>query len=263
MDVLFHTTNPFKGVIVERDRLPPDPATFERQLSHSIEVWKAGGLLTVWLEVPIGFSDLIPIGVKAGFEFHHAGNDYVMMTFRLVKDTFIPVYATHYIGAGGVVINQKDELLVVCERYRRDNKPSYKLPGGSLQSGEHLQDCVIREVKEETGIETIFDALVCFRHWHGYRFSKSDIYFVCRLRPKSQDITIQQEEIEECLWMPILEYLESEYVHAFNKSIVRAALESPGLVPVEMEGYPDRKEREFFMPRSLSFGSGTSSSHNL
>jgi len=263
MDVLIHTTNSFKGVIVDRDRLPPAPAAFERQLGHSIEVWKADGFLTVWLEVPIDLSDLIPIGVKAGFEFHHAGMDYVMMTFRLVKDTFIPSYATHYIGAGGVVINHKDELLVVCERYRRDNKPSYKLPGGALQSGEHLQDCVIREVKEETGIETVFDALVCFRHSHGYRFSKSDIYFVCRLKPKSQDITIQQEEIEECLWMPICKYLESEYVHAFNKSIVKAALGSPGVVPVEMDSYPDRKEREFFMPKSLSLDSRTSSSNSL
>ena len=253
MNVLLHKINPFKGVIIERDGLPADPDTFERQLAYSSEVWKADGLLAVWLEVPIDFSDLVPVAAKAGFEFHHTGSNYVMMTLRLVEDAFIPGYATHYIGAGGVVINHKDELLVVCERHRRSNEPSYKLPGGALQPGEHLEDCVIREVKEETGVETVFDALVCFRHWHGYRFSKSDIYFVCRLKPKSQNITMQQEEIEECLWMPVLDYLESEYVHAFNKSIVKAALESPGVVPVDLDGYPDRREREFFMPGNLSY----------
>ncbi len=253
MNVLAHSTNPFKGVIIETEDLLADPTNFQKQLVHSLKVWKTDGLLAVWLELPIELSDLVPVSVKAGFEFHHTGGKYLMMTCRLVEDAFIPAYATHYIGTGGVVINDKKELLVVCERHRRSDKPSYKLPGGALQAGEHLEDCVVREVREETGIETIFDALICFRHWHGYRFSKSDIYFVCRLKPKNQNITMQHEEIEECLWMPVSEYLGSEFVHAFNKSIVKAALESPGVVPVDMEGYPDSEEREFFMPRNLSY----------
>ena len=36
-----------------------------------------------------------------------------------------------------------------------------------------------------------------FRHWHGYRYGKSDIYFVCRLAPLSEELTMQTEELEE------------------------------------------------------------------
>ena len=252
MMMLEHTLNPFNGVVIERDRLPADPGVFRQQLTHSLDQWKTAGYLLVWLEVPIDRSELVPVGVKAGFEFHHTGKNYLMMTLRLVENAFIPGYATHFIGAGGVVLNDEDEILVVCERHRRSKKPSYKLPGGALQSGEHLADCVIREIREETGIEAIFDAIVCFRHWHGYRYAKSDIYFVCRLKPRNHDITIQVQEIEECLWMPVAEYLESEYVHSFNREIVQAALNSPGVVPVSMDGYADAKEREVFMPRNLS-----------
>ena len=48
--------------------------------------------------------------------------------------------------------------------------------------------------------------------------------------------------------MPVQHYLKSEYVHAFNKSIVRVALNSPGVVPTSIDGYADPEMREVFMP---------------
>ena len=116
------------------------------------------------------------------------------------------------------------------------------------RSGEHLVDAVLREVLEETGVQAKFESLVCFRHWHGYRYGKSDIYFVCRLSPLSQDVTMQAEEIEECFWMPVDEYFASDLVSAFNKRIVHAALKSPGVAPEWIDGYADPTRYEFFMP---------------
>jgi 8-oxo-dGTP pyrophosphatase MutT (NUDIX family) len=169
----------------------------------------------------------------------------------LVDGAYFPPYASHYVGAGGVVINEDRELLVVSERYRRRGRgPSYKLPGGALLPGEHVVHGVSREILEETGVKTRFESLVCFRHWHGYRFGKSDIYFVCRLSPLTTEVAKQAEEIEECLWMPVDEYLEADKVSPFNKSIVRAALTSPGIVPTPMDGYDDEERFEFFGPSS-------------
>ena len=66
-----------------------------------------------------------------------------------VADALIPGYATHFIGAGGVVINEKEEILVVSEKCRRNrNNPAYKLPGGALHAGEHIAEAVTREVLE-------------------------------------------------------------------------------------------------------------------
>ena len=249
MDVLEFITNPFRGAVTKSSSLPPNPAEFARRLGHSLEFWRAEGLQTVWIEIPTNLAGLIPVAVEAGFNFHHSSEDYLMLTHRLVPDALIPPFATHYIGAGGVVLNEDRELLLVCERYRRPGQPPfYKLPGGALQPGEHLADAVVREVLEETGVQTRFDALVCFRHWHGYRYGKSDIYFVCRLSPLSREITMQAEEIEECIWMPSEQFLASEDVSNFNKSIVRAALDSPGIVRSWIEGVGDPETREFFMP---------------
>ena len=251
MDLINSSVNRFGGVVVDPEDLPGLPNPFCHQLAQSLSTWTTQGFKVVWLEIPISRSALIPVAVEAGFVFHHSGQDYLMLTYQLEAGAFVPPYATHYIGAGGVVINDREELLVVWERaHQQSGRKYYKLPGGALHQGEHIADCVKREIREETGIKTRFESLVCFRHWHGYRFGKSDIYFVCRLAPLNHDITADEHEIQECLWMPVDEYLTSEHVGVFNRHIVRAALDGTGpLVPTWIEGYQtEPRRREIFMP---------------
>lgn len=255
MQTLTHTVNQFRGVVVAPEQLPTDPDEFAARLTHSLREWQAADLRVVWMELPTTRARLIPVAAEAGFTFHHTDEAVLTMTYRLQPDAFVPTFATHYIGAGGVVINQRQELLVVSERHRRDlSRPYYKLPGGALHPGEHLADAVIREVFEETGVRAKFEALVCFRHWHGYRYGKSDIYFICRLSPLSEEIAIQMDEIEESVWMPVQRYLDSEYVSVFNKQVVAAAIESSGVVPTWIEGYADPSRYEFFMPNGNGAG---------
>lgn len=253
MQTLAHTINNFRGVAIDPEQLPTDPQEFEQRLAYSLAEWQAADLKLVWLDVPVEKARLIPVATEAGFTFHHSHERTLMMTYRLQPEALIPGYATHCIGAGGVVLNDERKLLVVNERHRRDkSRPYYKLPGGALHPGEHLADAVIREVFEETGVRAKFESLVCFRHWHGYRFGSSDIYFICRLSPVTEEITIQQDEIEDSHWMPVDEYLSSEYVGDFNKRIVRAALLTPGIRTAWIDGYSDPSRYEFFMPDDMN-----------
>ncbi len=259
MEAFEFSSNPFGGVLPVPDALPAHPDEFRVRLGHSLDTWAGDGYKLVWLEVSSEKAALIPVAVDAGFSFHHTGEEYLMLVRRLAEDATIPPFASHYIGAGGVVVNSANELLVVRER--RPGSPtrsrSFKLPGGLVEAGEHLADGVVREVFEETGVRTRFASVASFRNQHGYRHAKSDIYFACRLEPLSHEITIQIEEIEECRWMPLSQYLGSETVSLFNKSIVRATLESPGLAPTSIDGYPDPEKREFFMPVSTDQPSHT------
>ena len=109
---------------------------------------------------------------------------------------------------------------------------------------------------EETGVKAVFESIACFRQWHGYRYGKSDIYFVGKLRPLSREISMQADEIQECLWMPVDEFIASESIANFNKQIVRAALESDGIVQSFIEGFGGPDTREYFMPRHLIDGTG-------
>jgi 8-oxo-dGTP pyrophosphatase MutT (NUDIX family) len=252
MELLPHEVNQFNGVVIKPEGLSLDPAQFGDRLYHSLATWRERGHLVVWLELPVDQAMLIAPATSQGFRFHHTEEESVTLTYRLAEGALIPTYATHYLGAGGVVVNPRRELLVVNERHRRDHsRPYWKLPGGALHPNEHLADAVVREVFEETGVRAEFDALVCFRHWHGYRWGKSDIYFVCRLHPISEEITIQLDEIEDARWMPVDEYLGSDYVSPMNKRVVHAAISSPGLPPDWIEGYGDPSRYEFFIPRGL------------
>lgn len=254
MPLLASETNPFGGRIIDPGALPADRRTFAGDLAESIAAWRTEGVKVVWLQLPTRLAELVPEAVAAGFAYHHATEGWVQLTISLEAGSYIPPFATHYIGAGGVVINERRELLVIQERHH--TRKHYKLPGGALHPGEHLVEAVIREVAEETGITTEFVCLVCFRHWHGYRHGKSDIYFVTRLRPLAEVITPDPSEIAECFWMPVAAYLEHPDTHAFNRRIVQAALdlEQSGdgcysLQPEELPGYGASETHELFFPR--------------
>jgi 8-oxo-dGTP pyrophosphatase MutT (NUDIX family) len=249
MEPFESTTNPYGGVVPSPEGLPDSPEAFRLRLQSSLGSWRAEGFKVVWLQLPVDRAALVPAAIETGFAFHHTGQDYLMLTYPLVKGAFVPPYASHYIGAGGVVLNGDNELLVVHERYSgAGSGRSYKLPGGAVHEGEHLAEGVVREVLEETGVRTRFEALACFRLQHGYRYGKSDIYFVCRLAPLTHRISRQKEEIEECLWMPLERFLSGEDVSSFNKSVVQAALQNKGLAATEIDGYRSPRRREVFMP---------------
>ena len=54
----------------------------------------------------------------------------------------------------GTVPPPNNKVLVVQERFRFS--AHWKLPGGYVDPGEDIDEAAIREVKEETGIETEF-----------------------------------------------------------------------------------------------------------
>ena len=70
---------------------------------------------------------------KHGFYFHHAKDNYVLMVLWMDKSVAnrMPGYADHYVGLGGVVINNKNQILLIKEN-RADDKRKWKLPGGFM-----------------------------------------------------------------------------------------------------------------------------------
>ncbi|KAJ8532509.1 hypothetical protein K7X08_012432 [Anisodus acutangulus] len=62
------------------------------------------------------------------------------------------------------VLNEKKELLVVQENSgRMKGTGIWKIPNGGVEEGEDIFKRAVREVKEETGIDTEFLEVLVFR----------------------------------------------------------------------------------------------------
>jgi len=105
------------------------------------------------------------------------------------------------VGVGAVVIDGTKVLLV-----RRGNEPlkgEWSLPGGALEVGETLQQGVVREVLEETGLTVtpagvveILDRIVRDEESERIRYHYVLIDFVCRVIGGSPLVGSDADEVQ-------------------------------------------------------------------
>lgn len=177
---------------------------FRETLEKRVAGWQAAGKGGLWLRVPTECAGLCGAAAALGFDFHHAKPGYVLMTrWLLPTPSPLPKYAFTQIGCGGVVVNSKGEVLMVQEKV--SPMPMYhgswKLPGGLADPGENFADAVAREVREETGVESLLAGVVSLRHMHGVRFGQSDLYVVVLLQAATEEIHMDPNELMGAKWM--------------------------------------------------------------
>ncbi|OAY84710.1 Nudix hydrolase 8, partial [Ananas comosus] len=239
----------YGGIVINPDRLPRDASAFANALQASLSLWNLLGKKGVWLKLrwidlssspcdlksgscdlvklllthhftsignfPRIFSGSVILGAsfQEGFKYHHAEQTYVMLTYWIPQGPcMLPANASHQVGVGGFVINDHNEVLVVQEKYWCSAFSSvWKLPTGFILESEEIFTGAVREVKEETGIDTEFEEIIAFRHAHHVDFGKSDLFFICMLRPLSTEIKIDDAEIQAAKWMPLVEFVEQPF----------------------------------------------------
>lgn len=57
-----------------------------------------------------------------------------------------------------VIVISDGKILLV--KHRKGSKQYWVLPGGRLEYGETFQECAVREIKEETGLDVAVDKMV-------------------------------------------------------------------------------------------------------
>ncbi len=96
--------------------------------------------------------------------------------------------AKHTIGVFGIITDERDRVLLGkdCEQRR------WVLPGGRVETGEDLHQALIREIKEETGLEVTPEYLVGVYS----RPEKPDVGFVFKCRLLAGRLTLSSEMCE-------------------------------------------------------------------
>ena len=108
----------YDGIIVDPAGLPAEPQEFAAALRASLDAWRGEGVRGVWVKVPRERAHLVGHAVDAGFEFHHAEPEYVMLTRWLPdSENKLPPNASHQVGVGAFVMDAQRRVLVVQERH--------------------------------------------------------------------------------------------------------------------------------------------------
>ena len=105
---------------------------------------------------------------------------------------------------GVFVFNQEDKLLLL-KSHKWPGK--YVVPGGHVELGERLEDAVIRETKEETGLDVYDIEFIVFQEfvydpsfWKPRHFIFFD--YACKTRSTAVQLN---DEAEEYIWVPLEE----------------------------------------------------------
>lgn len=119
---------------------------------------------------------------------------------------------------GALIVNQNGEVLLVhSEKWGE----KYTVPGGHIELGERAEDAIVREVKEETGLDSeVAELLILQQAIYPKDYRKHEHYifmdYVCKA--KSWDVKLDGRELQSYVWVKPEDALEldlEEYTRNF------------------------------------------------
>ena len=125
--------------------------------------------------------------------------------------------------ACAIIVNDKEEVLVTQRSASMKLPLKWEFPGGKIEKGETAEECLIREIKEELGIEiTIENSLPFITHQYD-DFSIKLIPFICKIKSGEIKLTehsaflwLERSELLDLDWaeadVPILKHFQQHYL---------------------------------------------------
>ena len=118
------------------------------------------------------------------------------------------------VSAGGLVVDTTGKLgLLIGRRDQKDasgKRILWSLPKGHIEEGETPEQAALREVQEETGIESIIEKSLCvIDFWFmagGKRIHKTVHHYL--FRESGGLLAAQETEVDEVAWFPLEEIIE-------------------------------------------------------
>ena len=122
--------------------------------------------------------------------------------------------------SGGIVIND-GKILLIKRRYE-PNKNTWCPPGGFTDKSlnESVEDCCIREIKEETNIDVeIIKKLDILKFYNKIRERNEEIHiFLCK--SKSTEILVD-DEVLDAQWISLNEIHNLNLIPRFSEVILK------------------------------------------
>lgn len=135
--------------------------------------------------------------------------DYKMrILFEMDKKDYVPdgsVYSRP--SARAVIIKDGKIAMVYSKKYNY-----YKFPGGGIEADECMEDALIREVSEETGLCVIRDSIQEYGQVHRVQkgtkediFMQDNYYFLCSVKENIEQQSLDKYEADEGFTLQFLD----------------------------------------------------------
>lgn len=114
------------------------------------------------------------------------------------KETYSNVIKRY--ACRGIIFENDNLIMIHSEKYNE-----YKLPGGGVEENESLIDCLVREVREETGIIIDEDSILEFGEFYEKRpsykdedtlFFQTSYYFLGKIQENTGILKLEDYEVE-------------------------------------------------------------------
>lgn len=127
-------------------------------------------------------------------------------------------------SAGGLVVDTETGHAAVIGRLDRRGRLLWSLPKGHVEQGETVEQAAVREVAEETGIDSaVVAALGSIDYWfvaEDRRIHKTVHHFL--LRAVGGKLSDADYEVAEVAWVPLAE-LPARLAYADERRLVQRA----------------------------------------
>lgn len=123
---------------------------------------------------------------------------------REVKDREYEIVKNHD-AVSAIVLNEENEILLVRQFRPAVMKETYEIPAGVLDvEGEAIEDCLIRELEEETALnvkKTDVSKIVSYKPILGFSASTMNMFLVNINKGDFDTNKIQDQDVLEGKWV--------------------------------------------------------------
>ena len=112
-----------------------------------------------------------------------------MLTHKILGKDSSENFSKECIGCRGFLIKD-NKICIIYEQ----NTGFYQIPGGALEKGETLEECCIREIKEETGCEVIVEEpIIRIDEFYG-EWKFTGYYYMCKIKQNGERQLTKEEK---------------------------------------------------------------------
>ncbi|WP_341356885.1 NUDIX hydrolase [Rossellomorea sp. y25] len=137
-----------------------------------------------------------------------------------------------WLAVAGLVIDESGKWLVVKKKYS-GLKGMWSFPAGFVNAGETVDEAVIREVREETGLQTSVKGIIGVRSGVIQNDISDNMVIFLLENKKTSSILIEEKELWDVGWKSPQELLEDDKTSVMVHEMIKAMTFQHKLNPIE------------------------------